>query len=205
MKKQLDRVDRRINIKDYSLKEIAEYFEKFNNYICVITTEKEMVKFKIYKDMLPHLLGLQHIFNSNYCKGIKGFAKLKNEEITYKDIVKKMSSKKNKEIVDNINRRIEYLPMFFNTFENKTKLKIIDKNNIFRNTLLKGNYAFYKMEREKNKFIYPLLSIKKINKKLNVIETFIIESDITLLGALKEEKILNIELIPPKLKENAEV
>jgi len=86
--------------------------------------------------------------------------------------------------------------MFFNTLQRKTELKNIDKNKTTRNTLLKGNYALYK---NLNKNLYPLLSIKNINKNLNVIETFIVENNISLLGALKNEKILRIELIPPKI------
>lgn len=199
MKKQLDKVNKKINIEDYSLKEIAEYFEKFDKFLCIITTEKSIIKFLIHKNMLPHLIGLQHIYKNNYYKGIKGFEKLKTGEITYNDIKNYSNSKKNKDIIDNITKRIEYLPMFFNTITKKTKLKIIDKNKIARNTLLKGNYSLYKNIFEKNKVIYPMLSIKNINVNLSIIETFIVENNISLLGALNNETILNIALIPPKI------
>lgn len=196
MKTPLNKVNKKINIENYSLKDLAEYFEKFNNYLCIITTETKIIKFKIYKDSLPHLIGLHHIYKNKYYKGINGFQKLKNEKITIQNIKKVIYSKTNKDLVENILNRIEYLPMFFNTIQTKTKLKNIDKNKTIRNTLLKGNYALYK---NSSKNIYPLLSIKNINKNLSIIETFIIENNISLLGALKSEKILNIELIAPKI------
>ena len=38
MKIPLKKVTKKINIEDYSLKEIAKYFEKFDNYILTIKT-----------------------------------------------------------------------------------------------------------------------------------------------------------------------
>ena len=68
-------------------------------------------------------------------------------------------------------RRIEFLPIFFNTIEKKTRLRKIEIEKIFRT--------------------------KETPQKQVVIETFIVEDDITLLGGLEEEKILKIELISP--------
>ena len=68
---------------------------------------------------------------------------------------------------------------------------------IFRTKALKGSYALFKMVDENGKKIYPMLSLKETPQKQVVIETFIVEDDITLLGGLEEEKILKIELISP--------
>ena len=43
-----------------------------------------------------------------------------------------------------------------------------------------------------------MFSLKEIKNNNYILETFIVENDLTLLGALKEEKIISIELIPPK-------
>ncbi len=64
--------------------------------------------------------------------------------------------------------------MFFNTLEKCKTIKIMDKNKFIRNSKLKGNYALYKIVKDNNKTIYPLLTLKKINSKTTVIETFII-------------------------------
>ena len=42
-----------------------------------------------------------------------------------------------------------------------------------------------------------MFSLKNIGNDRIVLETFIVESGISLLGALKEEKIVTIELISP--------
>jgi len=98
MSKSLDKVNKKINIDEYSLKELAEYFEKYNNYLCVITTENKTIKFKIYKDILPHLIGLHHVYKNKYYKGINGFKKLKNDTITTKNIKQIIYSKKKQRI-----------------------------------------------------------------------------------------------------------
>ena len=48
MKTSLNKVKKRINIKDYSIKELLEYFEQFDNYICVIKTEKNIKSIKTH-------------------------------------------------------------------------------------------------------------------------------------------------------------
>ena len=42
--------------------------------------------------------------------------------------------------------------------------------------------------------MYPLFSIKKIDNEKFVLETFIVERNLTLLGALKEQKVLSISI-----------
>ena len=78
-------------------------------------------------------------------------------------------------------------------------IKKIDQNNITRKTLLKGNYLLFKKIKNNHKTLFPLVSLKNIKKDLFIIETFIIETNISLLGNLSEEKIINIELLPPKM------
>lgn len=79
--------------------------------------------------------------------------------------------------------------------DKKTRLKILELNYIYYHTKLKGNYALFRIVNDNIKEIYPLLSLKEINREESIIETFIIENDISLLGALKEEKIQNITLL----------
>ncbi len=43
----------------------------------------------------------------------------------------------------------------------------------------------------------PMFSLKNIGKERVILETFMVENDISLLGALEEEKIKCIELISP--------
>ena len=66
---------------------------------------------------------------------------------------------------------------------------------ICRNSSLKGKFAIFKQVFENNKTIFPMLSLKEIDKGKIVIETFIIEDNISFLGHLEEEtiqKILNV-------------
>ena len=105
-------------------------------------------------------------------------------------------SNNNKRVWLNIKDRIMYFPLFLNSLNSKSlKIKIRDNALIIRKTNIKGKYFVYKSIGY-NK--YPLLSIKELKNKELVVETFIVENDLTLLGALKEEKIISIELIPPK-------
>lgn len=134
MKLSLDKVTSRINISDYSLQEIAIYFEKFDNNIIVIKTDKRVIKLTISKNSLPHLLGLQHIFNKNkerkYYKGINGFNLLKNGKSTINNINNILKQKNSLIYSKFIFQRIEYLPMFFNLLKNNTFLKIMDKKSL---------------------------------------------------------------------------
>ncbi len=65
--------------------------------------------------------------------------------------------------------------MFLNTIERKTRCKILSIDKIFRNTQLKGSYALFKLVRDHNKMIYPMLSLKETEQKQVVIETFFIK------------------------------
>lgn len=85
--------------------------------------------------------------------------------------------------------------MFLNTLEKNMRFKMIELSKIYFNTKLKGNYALFKIVNENGKAIYPLFSLKELTSKKMIIETFIIETDISLLGALEEEKIENITLL----------
>ena len=88
MKIQLDKVKKRINIEDYSIKEILEYFKTFDNYLCIIQTENNTIKFKIHKESFPHLIGIQHISKSTKYKGQKGIKEIENNNINFNTIKK---------------------------------------------------------------------------------------------------------------------
>lgn len=134
--------------------------------------------------------------NKNLYKGLSGFNMLKRGNIKLEDLRNNIiKNTKSKLAWKNIKNRIEYLPMFFNLLDKKTRLKILELNYIYYHTKLKGNYALFRIVNDNRKEIYPLLSLKEINREESIIETFIIENDISLLGALKEEKIQNITLL----------
>ena len=192
----------KININDYSLKEIALYFERFDGYIIKIDTLTKSIKVKIDENTLPHILGLQYAFankrDSREYKGAKGFEKLKNGKITVEDLEKNIKRNKTSKVSwKMVKRRIEYLPMFLNSLERRTRLKIISSKEICRNSSLKGKYAIFKTIYENDKTIYPMLSLKEVDEEKIVIETFIIEDNISFLGYLEEESIQKIELISP--------
>lgn len=200
MIKTLDKVITKININDYSLRDLAIFFEKYDKSILVIETEHRILKCKISKNILSHLIGMHYAYanhqNKNLYKGLSGFNMLKRGNIKLEDLRNNIiKNTKSKLAWKNIKNRIEYLPMFFNLLDKKTRLKILELNYIYYHTKLKGNYALFRIVNDNIKEIYPLLSLKEINREESIIETFIIENDISLLGALKEEKIQNITLL----------
>ena len=186
-----------MDLSKYSLKDLALYFEKYDGYVCKIVTYNQEIKFKIEVSSLPHLIGLQHAFkgtkNKNDYKGFSGFEKMKNGELSYSDIMKGIKNNSSKITWVNIKNRIKYLPMFLNNIEKKSKLKIRNDELFSRKTHLNGDYFLYKNLSNN----YPMFSLKNIGNDRIVLETFIVESGISLLGALKEEKIVTIELISP--------
>ena len=137
---------------------------------------------------------MQYAFNSKNkvkYKGLNGFEKIKKGDITWNNL-KKLINKNHNINVNNIKNRIEYLPMFINTITKNIDLKIINKNNLVRKSNLKGNIGLVKKAIWQNHLIYLFLSLKEIDKNHFIIETFIVENDITLIGLLESEKILNI-------------
>ena len=188
-----------MDMSKYSLKDLALYFEKYDGYICQILTEKRKIKVLLEVNSFTHLIGIHHAFkgkkDKNKYKGASGFEKIKNGEITYTDIMK--AAKNNNDSISwaSIKNRIKYLPMFFNTISSKnTYLKIRDDKLICRKIYLNGSYFIYKSLYNN---IYPILSLKKVSDFRTVIETFIIDKDLSLIGALPNEKIISIKLIPP--------
>lgn len=188
-------------INDYTLKDLALYFEKFDGYVCQIETEDEIIRFKIEKSSLPHLIGMHYAFTNNRdknkYKGISGFEMLKNGKITYKEIKRGIKTNTRASISwQNIKERIQYLPMFLNTIELKKNsiFKKFDTDKTNSNTKMKADYILVKNVPNN---IYPCLTLKTINPSKIVIETFIIEKNIGLFGAFDTEKIINIKLFDP--------
>lgn len=200
---KLNNEQRKISLSDYTLKEIALYFERYDGYTCKIETESQYIKFEIDKACFPHLIGMQYAFShrrdKNVYKGESGFNLVKNGKITIKDLQKAIKTNTKSQVTwRNVKNRIEYLPMFFNTIEKKSRLKILIQSDSCRNTKLKGQNILFKVVNESDtKVVYPSLILKNIKGKRIVIETFIVEQDITLLANLKEEKIRTIELTAP--------
>lgn len=165
------KIDKEMDMTKYSLKDLALYFEKFDGYICEIKTDNRILKFMFDINSFPHLIGLHHAFkgkkNRNEYKGAVGFEKIKN--------------------------RIKYLPMFLNRLS-KAKLLIRKDDLLCRKVFLKGNYFLYRSLYQNN---YPILSLKDIDGGRTIIETFFVDNDLTLIGALKSEEIVSIKLIPP--------
>ena len=193
MKKDLELVKEKININNYSLREIADFFEKFDGSIIEVKTLNHNIKIKISKYVLPHILVLQYAFGDR--KDSKNF-KGKYNSFSYigcneRIIKNKPNIKIGWKMIEN---RIEYLPMFLNTLINKTRFKIVSTDKIARNSKLKGEYVLFKVVNDTVKTVFPLMSLKIIKNPTCVIETFIVEEDISFIGALQEERILKIEL-----------
>lgn len=204
MQHDLIKLKTELDMNKYSLKDLALFFEKYDGYVYEIKTTQRILKFKIEANSLPHLIGLQHAFkgkkNKNKYKGASGFAKIKNGELTYNDVMKSIKNNHNDKIEwSNIKNR-KYMPIFLNTItSNNTKLKIRDNYLISRKIFMNGNYFLYKSLSD-NK--YPMFSLKKVNNEKVVIETFIVDNDISLLGALKNEEIVSIKVFAPLNKTN---
>ena len=207
MKKDLLDVLEKIDCNDYTLKEITLYFERFDGYTLKIETTNYSIKIKIDKFVLPHILGLQYAYgdrkdNREY-KGKAGFEKLKNGRITTEELRRLIKVKpKTKVGWKMIERRIEYLPVFLNTLERRTRFKIIAEENVARNSSLKGKYAIFKTMYENGKQVFPMISLKEINDNKIIIETFIVEDSVNFLGGLEEENVLKMELVSPLDKTN---
>lgn len=207
MKKDLLDVLEKIDYNDYTLKEIALYFERFDGYTLKIETTNYSIKIKIDKFVLPHILGLQYAYgdrkdNREY-KGKAGFEKLKNGKITIEELKRLIKGKpKTKVGWKMIERRIEYLPVFLNTLERRTRFKIIAEEKVARNSSLKGKYAIFKTMYENGRQVFPMISLKEINDKKIIIETFIVEDSVSFLGGLEEENVLKMELVSPLDKTN---
>lgn len=207
MKKDLLDVLEKIDCNDYTLKEITLYFERFDGYTLKIETTNYSIKIKIDKFVLPHILGLQYAYgdrkdNREY-KGNAGFEKLKNGRITTEELRRLIKVKpKTKVGWKMIERRIEYLPVFLNTLERRTRFKIIAEKNVARNSSLKGKYAIFKTMYENGKQVFPMISLKEINDNKIIIETFIVEDSVSFLGGLEEENVLKMELVSPLDKTN---
>lgn len=171
--------------------------KKFDGYICEIKTDNRILKFMFDINLFPHLIGLHHAFkgkkNRNEYKGAVGFEKIKNGEITYNDIMKGIKNGRSNISWVNIKNRIKYLPMFLNRIS-KAKLLIRKDDLLCRKVFLKGNYFLYRSLYQNN---YPILSLKDIDGGRTIIETFFVDNDLTLIGALKSEEIVSIKLIPP--------
>lgn len=207
MKKDLLDVLEKIDCNDYTLKEITLYFERFDGYTLKIETTNYSIKIKIDKFVLPHILGLQYAYgdrkdNREY-KGKTGFEKLKNGRITTEELRRLIKVKPKTKIGwKMIERRIEYLPVFLNTLERRTRFKIIAEENVARNSSLKGKYAIFKTMYENGKQVFPMISLKEINDNKIIIETFIVEDSVSFLGGLEEENVLKMELVSPLDKTN---
>ncbi len=120
---------------------------------------------------------------------------MKNGELTYNEIMKAIKNNNSNITWKNIKDRIKFLPMFLNNIEKgNTKLKIRDDSLIVRHTYINGNYFLYKNVYNN---LYPMFSLKCIDDDRVVLETFMVEHNISLLGALKDEKIKSVELISP--------
>lgn len=195
MKLVLNKVKNRINIYDYSLKEIAEYFEKFDRNKYIITAKNNIYYLIVRKEFLPHMLGIHHAFKNDkfkrLFKGKRGFETIKNGNLSIEDIRRKIRECNSEKIWNMIKMRMEYLPMFFNTLLTNTNLKIMDRTKFLRESKLKGDLALYK----KLWNIYPILSLKKINESNLIIETFIVEMYDDLLKLIENEEIIKIELV----------
>lgn len=85
----LNKANKRIDMRHYSFSEYALYFSQFNNRILYIETTHTSLEIKIDNtQLLPHLIGLQYAYdkqsNKAYFKGKKGFQILLQNQIDLK-------------------------------------------------------------------------------------------------------------------------
>ena len=195
----LDNLKKEMDLEKFTLQDLARYYEKYNKALCKIVTKEKTISFMFDINALPHLLGIGHVLSKNKnkksFKGKEGFLKLKNGDITFKMLKDNIRLGNSNVNWLKIKDRIKYFVMFLNTIE-KTKLKVRDNNLILRKTSLKGNYFLYKNYKSG---IYPMFSIKQISNHYYVLETFVVEKNLTLLGALKEQEILSLTIEKQKL------
>lgn len=189
-----------MDMEKYTLKDLALYFEKFDGYVCKITTNVGIIRFKFSVDSFPHLIGMQYAYKNRRdrksYKGRQGFEKVKNGEVTYDELkrIVKTDPKINFSW-KNIDSRIRFLPMFLNSITTKTQLKTtLAVHNPERATQIKGTYFLY---RELYDGTTPMFSLKPFSKTGAVIETFVVDDDKSIIKGLKEIKIKDIELIDP--------
>lgn len=160
MKKDLFAVNSKININDYSLIEIANYFRKYDNCTFLISTSNQLIKFRISISILPHLIGLQYAYNGTEYRGEKGFYKLLCGEITYSDVRMRINHNGSNISIKNIRDRIEYLPMFLNLLGKNNIIKFIDNDKKNIRTKIKGNILLYRYVK--------ILSIKQAVENTNM-------------------------------------
>ena len=190
----LSNLKNEMNLNVFSLQDLAVYYEKFNNNVCKIVTSVGTIRFKFDIGALPHLLGIGHTMaysrNRKSYIGVEGFKKLKNGEVTYDTLKNNIKSGNSDISWKGIKERICFFVMFLNTL-NKAKMCVRNDELLLRKTKLKGNYFLYR-NCKNNK--YPLFSIKKINLKKYVLETFIVESKLSLIGALNKVEIFSLTI-----------
>lgn len=201
MKKiELNKVDKRINIIDYTTNEYVDFIKRFNNRILYIKYRYQNkvydMNIKINTSQLTHLMGFHYAYdtlsNKNRFRGKNSLNTLC--KIDFGQIRKNI--KKNKPYINgkliswekDILPRIEYLPMALNTLEKRYKLKKRNDNNILVKTKLKGHYFYYKITNEN---VYLIFSIIPISKSYTF-ESFIVNDGIRLLGPLDDLDIIDI-------------
>lgn len=189
-----------LDIEKYSLKDLALYYEKFDGYVCEISTNFGLIRFKFTIEAFPHLIGMQYAYKErkgrHEYKGRRGFEKVKNGEVTYEQM-KRNVTKTSKPTVSwkNIDLRIKFLPMFLNSITKKTLLKTsIGVKDPERATYMKGTYFLYRELRDGKT---PMFSIKKFNKTGAVIETFVVDDDKSIIRNLYPVRIKSIKLKEP--------
>lgn len=195
-KTNLNKIDRKINIADYSLQEYAKYLSSFEGKILVIETMNRTLNVVFSAENMPHLIGFQYAFdklqNKNNYRGRKGMNLMLNGDVSFKNIeenIKRNKVKVNKKVInwlDDIKPRIEWLPYFLNTLNKKSRLKTADKMKTPHSSL-QGNYYYFKNDRN-DYFILSLLSFAKTC----VPETFIVNNGIRFLVNGEEEVIISV-------------
>ena len=201
MHHDLKKLKTSMDIHQYTLKDLALYFERFDGYVCKINTSKGHIWFKFEASSLPHLIGMHYAFenrkdNWKY-RGKAGFELLKNGKITYEILKHNVKNNKNKKVSwKNIDERIKFLPMFLNSLLTKSKLKykFINYSDFDNFTHLKGNCFLYRSLHDGSFLIF---SLKSLNKYHFVVESFVVDNDGSILKGLKEVKIISVELIAP--------
>ena len=193
---QLSKIDKKINISDYSLKEYADYLNSFDGKLLRIETDKQVIKVSFKYASLPHLIGFQYAYdkevNKQLYRGKPGMDKMLSGTVTFNDFERNVRNNHisiNRKLIDwndDIKPRIEWLPYFLNTVGKKSRLKVVDKT-MMPTTNLKGSYYYFK----NSKGAYMILSLLKFKHSFGV-ETFIVNNGIRFLAGIDDETVLNV-------------
>ena len=147
------------------IKEIFNWYDKFNNENIVIKTKNNEFDLSLSSKGLPHLLGLHYISKNNKLRGYRLYNQVKNK--TDEEIFS-LIKEKNPDKLFNVKERIENFKYFM---ENLEKATLYEQSN--ENSKIKSEFLMVKVE--ENKYLH--LGVARDREYEDYLETFIVRKD----------------------------